>query len=77
MTRSSNLDENAGQQGHMLHNPENSPLQNRKRQERGWSHQQIHLALFEIAIASIKTEKLDIATLVRLRRAAWCATPMD
>lgn len=45
--------------------------------ERGWSHQQIHLALFEIAIASIKTEKLDIATLVRLRRAAWCATPMD
>jgi hypothetical protein len=42
--------------------------------ERGWSHQQVHLALMEIAIASITTEQLDIVTLARMRRTAWCAT---
>ncbi|WP_295813467.1 hypothetical protein [uncultured Nitratireductor sp.] len=42
--------------------------------ERGWSHQQVHLALMEIAIASIKSEKLDIATLARMRSAAWRAS---
>ncbi|MFC5583690.1 hypothetical protein ACFPOD_01065 [Nitratireductor kimnyeongensis] len=45
--------------------------------ERGWSHQQIHLALIEIAMASIKTEKLDIATLARMRRTAWFVTARD
>ncbi|WP_336065241.1 hypothetical protein [Nitratireductor rhodophyticola] len=42
--------------------------------ERGWSHQQVHLALMEIAIASIKTDQLDMVTLARMRRTAWRAT---
>lgn len=40
-------------------------------QERGWTSQQVHLAMMEIAIASIKTDGLDITTLAKMRRAAW------
>ncbi|MCR4268168.1 hypothetical protein [Nitratireductor sp. ZSWI3] len=38
----------------------------------GWSRQEIELALVQLLVDTLKHDRADLATIVALRRAAWC-----